>query len=308
MFKMEWLQSFSTVAGAGSFTAAARQRQLSTMALSKHVTALEAELGEPLFERTTRRVRLTEFGTDFLDRARQVLREQENLADWVTSRTHEPEGCIRVVGMEQPLQATIIPYLAEFRRAYPKVEVEVDAVNALLDPGRHSFDIAWGVGQYLGDRYPGLIRCRLKRVVTGIFASPDYLANFGIPRHPSELKTHRVVPQLHDEPNDFLIVAGGDVDDGGFPHTRMLAPVRTSTGHLELCLQGLGLMNASPDLPLVSEAVQQGRLVPVLEPFWYGGLDSYYYIHQVRLRQPKVEAFTDFFTARTRSIEVPVSG
>lgn len=308
MFKTEWLLSFSAVAGAGSFTAAAQRRQLSTMALSKHIAALEADLGEPLFERTTRRVRLTEFGTDFLARAGQVLREQENLADWVASRTREPEGCIRVVGMEQPLQATIIPHLAEFRRAFPRVEVEVDAVNALLDPTRHSFDIAWGVGQYLGDRYPGLIRCRLKRVVTGIYASPEYLAQYGTPRHPADLNKHRVVPQLHDEPNDFLIVAGGDVDDGGFPHTRMLAPVRTSTGHLELCLQGLGLMNASPDLPLVSEAVQQGRLVPVLESFWYGGLDSYYYIHQVRLRQPKVEAFTDFFTARIRGIETPISG
>lgn len=308
MLKTEWLQSFRDVAAAGSFTAAARQRQLSTMALSKHIAALESELGEALFERTTRRIRLTEFGSAFLARAAQVLREQENLADWVTSRNTEPTGCIRVVGMEQPLQATIIPFMAEFRRTYPNIEVEVDAVNELLDPTRHVFDVAWGVGQYLGDRFPGLVRRRLKRVINGIYASPGYLAQFGTPHRPEDLTGHRVLPQLHDEPNDFLIVSGGAIDDGGFPHTRLQAPVRTSTGHLELCLQGLGLINAAPDLPLIGRAVQSGRLLPVLEAHWYNALDSYYYIHQVRLRQPKVEAFTDFFAARTRSIGTTTSG
>lgn len=307
MLKTEWLQSFSDVAAAGSFTAAARQRQLSTMALSKHIAALESELGEALFERTTRRIRLTEFGSTFLARAGQVLREQEHLADWVAGRHSEPSGCIRVVGMEQPLQATVIPFLAGFRRAFPKIDVEVDAVNELLDPTRHSFDVAWGVGQYLGDRFPGLVRRRLTRVINGIFASPEYLAQFGTPRHPQDLKDHRVVPQLHDEPNDFLIVSGGANDDGGIPHTRLRAPVRTSTGHLELCLQGLGLINAPPDLPQIDRAVQSGRLVPVLEAYWYDALDNYYYIHQVRVRQPKVEAFTDYFVARTRGTGTPIS-
>lgn len=308
MLKTDWLESFNAVALAGSFTAAARERQLSTMALSKHIAALESALGEALFERTTRRVRLTEFGGDFLARAGQVLREQENLADWVASRRAEPSGCIRVVGMEQPLQATIIPFLAEFRRAYPGIEVEVDAVNELLDPHRHLFDVAWGVGQYLGDRFPGLVRRRLMRVVNGIFASPDYLARFGTPHHPDDLSAHRVLPQLHDEPNDFLIVSGGAVDDGGFPHTRMQAPVRTSTGHLELCLQGLGLINAAPDLPVIRRSVASGRLIPVLEAYWYDALDNYYYIHQVRQRQPKVEAFTNFFVARAQGIATTEAG
>ncbi|WP_051208413.1 LysR family transcriptional regulator [Saccharospirillum impatiens] len=307
MLKTEWLVSFRAVAGEGSFTRAAQQRQLSTMALSKHIAALERSLGESLFERTTRRVRLTEFGSDFLARAEQVLREQDNLAEWVSGRNKEPAGCLRVVGMEQPLQATIIPFLAEFRRAYPNIDVEVDAVNALLDPTRHSFDVVWGVGRYLGDRFPGLVRRRLKRLITGIYASPEYLAQFGVPLHPADLAAHRVVPQLHDEPNDFLVVRGGAVEDGGFPHTRMEAPVRTSTGHLELCLQGLGLINASPDMPAVSQAVNAGRLVPVLESYWYDGLDSYYYIHQVRLRQPKVEAFTEFFMARMQGIVPPIT-
>jgi len=308
MLKTDWLESFNAVALAGSFTAAARDRQLSTMALSKHIAALESALGEALFERTTRRVRLTEFGGDFLARAGQVLREQENLADWVASRRAEPSGCIRVVGMEQPLQATIIPFLAEFRRVYPGIEVEVDAVNELLDPHRHLFDVAWGVGQYLGDRFPGLVRRRLMRVVNGIFASPDYLARFGTPRHPNDLSAHRVLPQLHDEPNDFLIVSGGAVDGGGFPHTRMQAPVRTSTGHLELCLQGLGLINAAPDLPVIRRAVASGRLIPVLEAYWYDALDNYYYIHQVRQRQPKVDAFTEFFVARAQGVTAQEAG
>lgn len=308
MFKMEWLRSFARVADTRSFSEAARQAGLTAMAVSKHVARLEAELGEPLFERSTRVVRLTEFGQLFLERAEQLLREQAALADWVQGRHEEPSGVLKVLGMESPLLAMVIPHVRAFHERYPRIELRIDAVNELVDPATRPFDIAWGVGKYLGEFNPGLVRRRLMTTDYGVFASPGYLERFGHPRHPSELvgSDHRVLPQLHDEPNNFLIVNDTGLNSGEFPVCYLDAPVKTSVGHLELCIQGLGLMNASSELPEVRRALAAGAIVPVLEDYWFRSMDIYLYTHQVRQRQPKVDAFLTFFEERVGHWGQPV--
>lgn len=295
MFKIEWLQSLVAVARHGSFTRAAREAGLSTMALSKHLTQLEHQLGEPLLARSTRSVRLTEFGAAFLPRAEHLLREQNALADWVQSRHSEPSGVLQVTGVDTALRTTVLPWVGEFRARYPRIELEIDIANELLDPTRDRFDIVWGAGSYLGERYPGLIRRRLLSADYGVFASPGYLERFGTPRHPSELSRHRLIGQLHDEPNNFLVIREAGEGTSTLPVCHMDAPVKASIGHLELCTQGLGLINASAHLPEVRRAVAEGRLVPVLQAYWFEAMDLYFYTHQVRERQPKVDAFVGFF-------------
>ncbi|GGX59466.1 LysR family transcriptional regulator [Saccharospirillum salsuginis] len=300
MFKIDWLQSFVRVADTRSFSEAARRSGLTAMAISKHIARLESELGEPLFERSTRVVRLTEFGGLFLERAEHLLREQAALADWVHSRHEEPSGVLKVMGMESALLALVVPHVSAFHERYPRIELHIDSVNELVDPVTRPFDIAWGVGRYLGDLHPGLVRRRLMTTDYGVFASPDYLQRYGVPNHPGELvdSHHRVLPQLHDEPNNFLIINDTGITGGDFPVCYLDAPVKTSAGHLELCIQGMGLMNASSDLPDVRRAVAAGRIVPVLEEYWFRSMDIYIYTHQVRQRQPKVDAFLAFFQER----------
>lgn len=298
MFKIDWLVSFSRVAHCGSFTEAARKAGLTPMALSKHVSHLEAQLGEPLFERSTRSVRLTEFGTEFLERANQLIREQESLRDWVNNRTGAPSGTLKVIGSANALSTTVVPHVGEFRARYPSIELEIDALSDLDDPLVRPFDVAWGVSQYLGELRPGLVRRRLLTTPFGVFASPDYLRRHGNPAHPRDLQDHAVIAQLHDKPNDFLIIRETGAEEDGLPYVQMRAPIKASLGHLDFCIQGLGLINASPRMPEVRRAVQLGLIVPVLEAFWFRSLDLYVYFHQVRQRQPKVDAFVDFFTAR----------
>lgn len=295
MFKIDWLRSFVAVADQGSFTLAARQLELSTMALSKHLSQLEAELDEPLLKRSTRSLQLTEFGQAFLARAEHLLREQDALAEWVQSRHSEPSGVLRVMGVEMALRTTVLPWVAEFRQRYPRIELEIDIANELIDPNRQTFDLVWGTGRYLGDRYPGLIRRRLLNADYGVFASPNYLARFGTPQHPRELDRHQLIGQLHDEPNNFLVIRDAGAGTDLLPVCYMTAPVKASLGHLQLCVSGLGLINASANLPEVQAAVADGRLVPVLRDYWFEAMDLYFYTHQVRQRQAKVDAFIDFF-------------
>lgn len=268
------------------------------MAFSKHVSQLEETLREPLFERSTRSVRLTEFGRQFLEHAEHLVREQENLKDWVQNRHTEPHGTLRVVGFKEPLQAMVIPHVSEFRDHYPGVELEIDAFADLNDPLNRSFDVAWGISKYLGERYPGLVRRRILTTQVGVFASPHYLERMGTPAHPEALTNHSVIPQLHDQPNNFLIIEEAGRIDDGLPYCLLQAPVKSVIGHVELCIQGLGLINASPLMPEVRRAVAAGLIVPVLQAYWYQSLDLYLYYHQVRQRQAKVDAFVDFFANR----------
>jgi len=262
-------------------------------------------LGEPLFERSTRVVRLTEFGRLFLDRAEHLLREQEAVVEWVQSRHEEPSGVLKVMGMESALLALVVPYVSAFHERYPHIELHIDSVNELVDPATRPFDIAWGVGRYLGDFHPGLVQRRLMTTYYGVFASPAYLKRFGEPSHPSELvgSHHRVLPQLHDEPNNFLIINDTGITGGIFPVCYLDAPIKVNTGHLELCAQGLGLINASSDLPEVRRAVAEGHIVPVLEAHWFRSMTIYIYTHQVR--QPKVDAFLTFFQERIGVVGQP---
>ena len=125
------------------------------MALSKHLTQLEHQLGEPLLVRSTRSVRLTEFGTAFLPRAEHLLREQNALADWVQSRHSEPSGVLQVTGVDTALRTTVLPWVGEFRARYPRIELEIDIANetARPDPGplRHRL----GRRQLPGRTLPG---------------------------------------------------------------------------------------------------------------------------------------------------------
>lgn len=267
---------------------------LSPMALSKHVSQLEATLEEPLFERSTRSVRLTEFGRIFLERAGHLVQEQEALKEWLENRQGEPTGTLKVIGLERSLQAMVIPYVSGFLERYPRVELEIDTISDLNDPLSRPFDVAWGLSKYLGELYPGLVRRRLLTTPFGVFGSLNYLEAWGTPEHPDDLVKHRVISQLHDKPNDVLIVRGAGLGGDDLPYCHLKAPVKAATGHLEMCIQGLGLINASPGMPEVQRALKAGWIVPVLERYWFES-DLYLYYHQTRQRQPKVDAFVDFF-------------
>ena len=297
MFKTETLLAFILVAKHRSFTIAANVQSQTPMAMSKQVSQLEKRLGAPLFERTTRKIRLTEFGEEFLIRARNILDQHDVLSQWLESLQGHVSGSLKVLAQDvQTYTETVFPWLAEFHRLYPDVEVTLDVKENIIDIDQDAYDIYWGISDYLGAKHTGLKRRSLWKAQLGIFASPDYLTNFGTPTTPEELKGHRMIGHPHQQPSNILVVnKTANSKQKEMECVSLEAPVKTVAGHSSLAVQGIGLINALVDNHDIKDCLAKQELVPVLEAYWYSSAEIYIYYHQVKLEQPKVRAFIDFF-------------
>lgn len=300
MFKTETLVAFVAVAQAESFTAAALTRGQTPMALSKQVARLEKQLGEALFERSTRKVKLTGFGEDFLVRAQQILLQHESLSEWLDSRQGRIAGKLKVVSQSlQVYQETIYPYLPEFLEKYPQLEVSLDVQERVIEVDKDPCDIYWGVGEYLGELSCGLKRRLMWRTRYGIFASPEYLEKHGTPQSPEDLSNHQMIGYVHQQPNNILLVNHQPhSNQRKLEYVELNAPVTVIGGQSTLAAQGIGLINAGADDHDIVKYLNSGELVPVLEDHWFTQAESFIYYQQVKYEQAKVRAFIDFFLSK----------
>ena len=136
---------FGKVVEAGSFSAAARQLRLSQAAVSKNIQALETWLGAPLFNRTTRRLSLTDFGVAFHQRSTRLLEDVEEARQVAGQWRTVPRGRLRVtapVSFARHLE----PMTADFVGRYPEVSLDIDLVDRRVDLIDEGFDVALRVG------------------------------------------------------------------------------------------------------------------------------------------------------------------
>ncbi len=305
VIKTEALTAFTQVAFLGSFTAAANHLGLTTMAISKQVAGLEKKLAEPLFERTTRKVKITQFGEEFLLQAEKILKQHDSLDYWLESRHGEAIGTLRVVAQYPEIyQETIFPWIAEFCETYPKIQLEFDIKENIIDIGKDQYDIYWGVGDYLGEKHSGLKRRSLWCSQYGIYASNDYIKKYGMPLKPDDLDGHNLIGYLHNQPNNILVL--NKMEQKALnkrakttPDYRELnCPIKTVSGLAEIAVQGLGIINAPADDREIKRFLKKKKLVPLLENYWWPSAEIYLYYQQVKLEQSKVRVFIDYFLSK----------
>jgi LysR family transcriptional activator of dmlA len=296
------LLAFVLVAKHSSFTLAAKAQRQTPMAMSKQVTQLENRLQEPLFERSTRKISLTEFGEEFLLRAQKILDQHDSLAHWLEARRGEFVGTLKVLAQDaQTYDETIFPWLAPFNRQYPDIKLVFEVKESLIDINHDAYDIYWGVSDYLGINHPGLKRRSLCKGRLGIFAAPSYLNTFGPPQTPDELQNHRIISHPKAQPANALAVnTKANSSQQEMECMILEAPIKTVAGQSKLAVQGLGLINALEDNHDIKAYLANGELVPVLEQYWHNCAELYLYYQQVKLEQPKVRAFIDFFLANKK--------
>jgi LysR family transcriptional regulator, transcriptional activator for dmlA len=300
MFKTETLVAFRLVAKHRSFTLAANAQGQTPMAMSKQVSQLENRLGEALFERSTRNIKLTQFGEAFLHRVNKILEQHDSLALWLDSRQEKYSGTLKIVAQDvQIYDETIFPWIAEFHRLYPDIELVFEVQEQVIDINHDAYDIYWGVADYLGAKHPSLKRRSLWRSKLGIFAAPSYLTKYGTPSTPEDLHHHHMIGHPHQQPSNALVVNKTvNSNQQEMDCVLVKAPVKTVSGQANFAVQGLGLINALIDNHDIKTYLAEQQLVPVLEQYWYSCVEIYIYYHQVKLEQPKVRAFIDFFLAQ----------
>lgn len=296
MFKVDALAVFISVADCQSFTDAANLHMQTPMAISKKVSALERELGEALFIRTTRKVKLSEFGDVFYEKAQTILNEHQALSEWLQHREDKVIGHLSVVAQHgDTYEETVYPWLNEFCQQYPELTISLDIQEGIIDLREHDYDIYWGVSDYLGEKFPGLVKRAFWQSVYGIFASPDYLKKYGVPKSPQDFGGHQVIGYLHNKPNNVLVYQDIENSVAGYSYVELDSRVQVVTNLTSLAEAGLGLINASADQKEITRALSKGTLVPVLEPYWAQSARAFVYYQQSKQQQKKVRAFIDFF-------------
>lgn len=182
---------FARVAELGSFTAAGERLGRPKSTVSRRISALEEQLGEQLLIRTTRQMRLTDFGRALLEHAQQVVQEVEAVQALSEQRKLEPAGRLRVSIPGDFAHLFLVDMFAEFAALYPAVSLDVNLSSRRVDLVSEGFDLAVRMGVLADDAL--LVARKLADMDAGLYASPDYLQKMGRPQQPEDLQEHKLL-------------------------------------------------------------------------------------------------------------------
>lgn len=283
------MRVFHAVVEAGSFAAAADKLDLSRGMATKHVAALEKQLGARLLYRTTRRLALTEAGADYARRVATILAQVDEAAAAVSSQSQEPAGTIRLTASVDFGQRRLGGLLAEFRRRYPQVDIDLTLSNKHADLIEEGYDLALWTTLQPGDE--NLVARPLSRSFQhALLAAPSYLAEHGTPREPVDLARHNC---LH-----FSRRLTPNVWSFGPEHAPARVTVsgslrsNNSTVLIEAARAGLGIV--LQPFVLVQDDLASGRLVELLPDWEKPSFTLHAFYPAGRFLPQKVRVLIDF--------------
>lgn len=287
---------FILLVRAGSFSAAARELDISTPAVSKRLTQLEARLGVQLLNRTTRRIGLTPEGEVYVAHARRILTDIDTMEQLVSNAANNPKGLLRVNATLGFGRSQIAPLISDFVKRHPDIQVQLQLTVNPPALSEDAFDICIRFGE------PPDARVIARRIASNrrlICAAPAYLTRRGTPAVPKDLTRH-----------DCIGIRQGD-DAYGIWHltsnqrteaVRVRGTLSTNDGEIAVnwALAGHGvLMRAEWD---IAKYLRSGRLRQVLESWKLPPADIYAVYPQRHKSAARVQAFTDFVVAAFSSM------
>lgn len=253
---------FATIAEHQSMVRAAEFLSMPKATVSRRLNNLEAELGQRLLIRTTRRMTLTDFGLEFLDHCRRVAEEVSATQDFMRSQGTKPHGRLRVSMPADYARQYFSRAIATFIDAYPEIQLDLDLSSRRVDLVGERYDLVIRMGELNDDMT--VVARRIDEVHFALYASPIYLALHPAPSHPDELINHAAVRLLSGKGKAVpWKLQSGKNEWLGVP------PGRLSLNSLDmiqqLLLDGAGI--AALPYRFASDDVQGGRLIHIL-PRW----------------------------------------
>jgi DNA-binding transcriptional LysR family regulator len=289
--------AFVRVARLSSFTRAAAEMNVSPSALSQTVRSLEARIGTQLLSRTTRRVGLTEMGTEFLQRVQPGLDQIGAAFTRVDELRDAPIGSLRINLPRIANHLLLMPRVTQFMAAYPDIQLDLTLDDGLTDIIAGGFDAGIRLGESLQQ---DMIAVRISpemRQVTA--AAPAYLKRRGVPQRPEQVREHDCI--------DVRYVSSGTIYRWEFASGRGRArrtfeietKARFVTNDFETSRRaacaGIGLgsfIEAS-----IRNELDAGLLLPVLEA-WAPNFPGFYLYYPNRAHLPrKLRVFIEFLQA-----------
>jgi DNA-binding transcriptional LysR family regulator len=293
---MDWdkLKVFHAAAEAGSFTHAGERLGLSQSAVSRQVSALEAELSVSLFHRHARGLILTEQGELLYRTAHEVFMKLEAARTKLTDSRERPNGELKVSTTQGIGVHWLTPRIGEFLDLYPDIQVMLITSDEELDLAMREADVAIRLRQ---PTQPDLIQRKLFSVRFHAYASPDYLKRAGTPKSLEDLDNHRIIllggsiVPAHWRNRRWLLGAGrGDRGERTPSFT-----INNVLGVVRACQRGLGIAML-PDY-LVEE---NGGVVQLFGEEDTLALDAYFVYPEELKSVARVQVFRDFLVANAQ--------
>jgi DNA-binding transcriptional LysR family regulator len=255
----EGLAVFAKVVELRSFAAAAGELALSKATVSKAVGRLERRLGARLFNRTSRRLALTDAGQKLSMRAARLLADGEAAENEALAQSMSPRGLVRLaVPMTFGLKA-VAPILPEFLHAFPDVAIDLHLSDAMVDLIGEGFDAGLRIAR-LPDS--SLIARRLCAVARHTVAAPSYLKRYGRPTHPLQLAQHKCFGYAYMSTPDAWHYSNAAGEQAS---VRPAGQLRVNNGEalLPAVIAGLGIADL-PDF-IVADAIEAGEVEVILK-------------------------------------------
>ena len=286
MDKLGAMKTFVQIIESGSLTRAADSLDTSLPTVVRTLAALERELGVSLLKRTTRRIHLTDEGSQYLELCRDILAATQEAEDMLVARRTEPVGKLSVTASVLFGRRYLGPILNDFLLRYPKVTAEVLFVDRVVNLIEEGMDVAVRIAHLRDSSIVAIPVGRVRRVVC---ASEKYLRRHGMPLTPNDVRGHRCVRHLGLVPRSEWHFRNGN--------RQLTVPISSTItcneieSAIDACISGLGLgMFLSY---MVAPHRKSGQLKYVLEKFETEPTPVQIVYPQARLMSNKVRVFVD---------------
>ncbi|WP_118180571.1 LysR substrate-binding domain-containing protein [Paraburkholderia phosphatilytica] len=293
------LSFFSTLAASGSLSAAARELGLTPAAVSKRLTQMESRASIALITRTTRRMTLTPEGELYLEHARRILDEIDELAELLGTAKKNPKGRLRVNATLGFGRSHVAPAISRFVLAYPQVSVQLQlSVNPppLTDD---AFDVCIRFGEPPDTR---VVARRLASNRRLLCAAPSYIASRGMPITAHDLTRHNCIGiRQGDEAYGVWRMTSGRGASRKTETVRINGTLTTNDGEIAVkwALEGHGiLMRAEWD---IKQYLADGSLVVVLPGYETPNADIFAVYSARHQMSNRIRAFVDFIARELRN-------
>ena len=291
MDRLSAMNMFVRVVETGSFSAVAKELHSTQPTISKNIAELELWLGAKLLNRSTRSLRLTDTGTDYYERCVAILQDVEEAEQVVGQLQTQPKGLVRMSAVVAFGRLHVVPRLHAFFDQYPYIKVDVRLNDRVVDLVEEGIDVAFRMGN-LPDS--NLIAKKLCASPIVTVASPDYLKDNGVPKHPRDLRDHNYIvysdtgnkdeTAFQEDGKPFFVRVEGNLV------TNNTEAMRTAL------ISGLGISRGPRWL--VGDAIASGELIEVLQEYQPGPLNIHAVYSPGRHLPSKVRCFIDFFSAQ----------
>jgi DNA-binding transcriptional LysR family regulator len=289
------LRVFVRLAERNSFSAVGRDLGVTQSAVSKAVTTLERALGARLVNRNTRSVSLTEAGSRYYERCRQILADLEEADATVGDSNLGVTGALKIAAPVPFGLMFVAPRVARFQARHPALEINLDLNDRPLNLVEENIDVAIRLGHLAS---PGLVARKLGDSPFVALASPAYLSLRGTPRAPKDLTTHNCLAYTQQaNPTVWAF------EDGATPYSVTVVGNYRSNNLLALkdaAITGIGI--ARLPLWMVDAEIKAGSLHLVLGNFRLPAFGIHAVFPSARRIPAKVKLFVDFIQDELSSL------